>query len=144
MTSWFEGPKLEPNMAVVALILCILFPGIGEIIVGAIAKPSDKDAITVGIVMIIANLLFFAVVVFLILGVISALTFGFGAILYIAWPLSYFGFLIIWIWSCYFGYKTFVKSKAPAPFANTMTTQQPQQPQEEIQQEQLIIQDNLN
>jgi hypothetical protein len=132
MVNWLEGPKLEANMAPIALILCILWPGIGQIIVGAIAKPSDKDAIIVGVVMIITNVLLITIipwVIFFIFGIIAAVTFGIGSILYIVWPFSYLLYLVVWGWSCWYGYKTYVKSKGDAP-VNTTTTQQPQQPQE--------------
>jgi hypothetical protein len=138
MVSWFEGPKLEANMAPIALILCILWPGFGQIIIGAISKPLDQDPIIVGIVMIIINILMIAIIPYLVLFVITiiaALTFGVGSVLYIVWPFSYLLYFAVWGWSVYYGYKTYVKSKDAGP-VNTTTTQQPQQPQEPQEQPQ--------
>eukprot|EP01080_Neovahlkampfia_damariscottae_P002347 gene2347-2815_t len=140
MVQWFGAPALEGSLGTVVFVLSIFLPGLAQIIAGVVAKPNDTDSIIVGIVMIIANILLWLllpIVGAIVFTVLTVVSFGILSFIWVAYPLCYLGFLLIYPWSIYWGYNCYKNSEGGAtPQPTTNTTQQPQQPMEQQPQQQ--------
>ena len=90
-------------MGIVSLILCIVFPGFGQIVTGLLVKPTDMDSIVCGIIMIIAYVL-----ITVIASILSVIVIG--VVLYIFLP-------VIWGWSIYWGVRAYQISTGAEPLS---------------------------
>jgi hypothetical protein len=146
------------------LVISILFPGFGHILASFLAQPFNLESMIIGIIIVSLHvvLLFLGPIViiivdsvllfliFVIVSLLTVVTFGVGAVLYVFCliPIFLFAFapvgsllaLITHIYSIIWAIKTYNLSKQVLPVSeNTQQPQQPQQPQPQ-QQEQVFQQ----
>jgi ABC-type multidrug transport system fused ATPase/permease subunit len=153
----FEGPRLEPTQATIVLVISVLLPGFGHILASFLAQPFNLESMIVGIIIVSLHviLLFLGPIViiivdsvllfliFVIVSLLTVVTFGVGAVLYVFCliPIFLFAFapvgsllaLVTHIYSIIWAIKTYNLSKQEVPVSEN--TQQPQQPQQQVFQQ---------
>eukprot|EP01080_Neovahlkampfia_damariscottae_P008338 gene8338-162_t len=128
MVNWLGVPECESNQAILWCVLAWFLPGIAQIVAGVSLGHSDSTYIGIAIILL---LVFFPLVSFILITLISIVTFGFGAILFNVWPIV---FIIPSIWSIVWGINCVVKNGNGVQQQNVVY-QQPQQPQQPMQQQ---------